>query len=182
MTVTCLYGDLGKTHLAHLWHERVQAHFLTPADMLSSPRDWHDSADYFVADRWEALCHDETWWFHYYNWLREQKKYLLLLADHSPQQWQITLLDLASRVKTAHAIALLPPDDETRAIIFEKILRDHGLFLKPYQMEYLLRRIDRSYAGLERCAKQLRDWVGRLSYRELESIVMEASPESAKLF
>jgi len=146
-TALALHGPAasGKSHLAQVWRRRSGAvealgHFDPPA--LAS-------AGAVVLDldaAWAPLA--ERPLLHLYNLLVERRGHLLLVGRDPPARWPIQLPDLRSRLSTAPAVALLPPDDELRAAVMIKLFADRQLRVDADVVGYLLRRLDRSFAAL----------------------------------
>jgi chromosomal replication initiation ATPase DnaA len=66
-----------------------------------------------------------------------------------PADWNISLPDLKSRLATAQIILLDQPDDELAEQLMLKLFRDRGTSIGIDALAYALRRIERSYAGIE---------------------------------
>lgn len=163
---TCVFGPKGsgKTHLANIWTKRQDAVWITPEMLASSPRDVAEMGSYFVLDNADDV-RDETWLFHFFNVLKlSEGKCWMLTAEKPPSRWSIVLPDLKSRLALCQAVGIQLPDDLTRMAVFNKILRNKGLALRPRYVQYLLSRIDRSYDAIFSWAKILEHTVqsGRL--------------------
>ncbi len=146
-TSLALHGPAasGKTHLAQVWRQRSGAvealgHFDPPG--LASA-----GAVVFDLDAAPGPG-DERPLLHLYNLLAERRGHLLLVGREPPARWPIRLPDLKSRLSTAPAVALLPPDDELRAAVMIKLFADRQLRVDADVVGYLLRRLDRSFAAL----------------------------------
>ena len=95
------------------------------------------------ADGW-----DEAELFHRWNRAQESGTPLLLVADRQP--WNIALPDLASRLGAALQLEIGPPDDAMAAELIEAHAEARGLALGEGATTYLVPRIERSHAGIER--------------------------------
>lgn len=136
----------GKTHLGRIWAERAQAAIVEGPDL-----DGKTVADLvalveisraLVVERAERT--PERALFHLYNLMRERRGFLLLLAEHPPAHWRITLPDLASRLRAAPAVAVAPPDDDLLGSIILKQLADRQLHAGPGVVHYLVSHMERS--------------------------------------
>lgn len=146
-TALALHGPAasGKTHLAQVWRQRSGAvealgHFDPPSLAAAG-------AVVFDLDAAPGPG-DERPLLHLYNLLAERRGHLLLVGREPPARWPIRLPDLKSRLSTAPAVALLPPDDELRAAVMIKLFADRQLRVDADVVGYLLRRLDRSFAAL----------------------------------
>lgn len=98
------------------------------------------------ADRW-----DETDLFHRWNRAQETGETLLLIAsDSDGAGWEITLPDLRSRLGAALHLQIGQPDDAMLADLIEIHAELRGLALGEGALTYLLPRITRSFAEIER--------------------------------
>ena len=136
----------GKTHLGRIWAARAQAAIVEGPDL-----DGKTVADLvalveisraLVVERAERT--PERALFHLYNLMRERRGFLLLLAEHPPAHWRITLPDLASRLRAAPAVAVAPPDDDLLGSIILKQLADRQLHAGPGVVHYLVSHMERS--------------------------------------
>lgn len=136
----------GKTHLGRIWAARAQAAIVEGPDL-----DGKTVADLvalveisraLVVERAERT--PESALFHLYNLMRERRGFLLLLAEHPPAHWRITLPDLASRLRAAPAVAVAPPDDDLLGSIILKQLADRQLHAGPGVVHYLVSHMERS--------------------------------------
>ena len=136
----------GKTHLGRIWAARAQAAIVEGPDL-----DGKTVADLvalveisraLVVERAERT--PERALFHLYNLMRERRGFLLLLAEHPPAHWRITLPDLASRLRAAPAVAVAAPDDDLLGSIILKQLADRQLHAGPGVVHYLVSHMERS--------------------------------------
>lgn len=150
--VMVLYGasGSGKTHLTHVWREMTNAiliagHDLDEARFESLIGDGRaivvDNAD---------LVSEARILFHLYNLCKEYGRYLLLTAKTPPARWGIELKDLSSRLKTAPIAELAEPDDDLIGAVLMKIFMDRQLNVGPDVLGYVLPRMERSFASVNR--------------------------------
>ena len=96
---------------------------------------------------------DETEVFHAWNRAREDGYPLLLTVGDSG--WNIALPDLASRIGAALALEILPPDDELASDLLLAHAAQRGLALGDGARTYLVPRMERSYAAIERIVAEI---------------------------
>jgi len=147
-----VYGPpgCGKTHLAEVFRRHADATRLdhaalarnTARDPASAGGAWivEDADDYLAAEAPEAL-------FHLYNQVREGGGSLFLTGKMPPAQWPVALPDLASRLNAAAAVAIGPPGDELIAALLVKLFADRQLKVGAEVIDYLLKRMERSFAA-----------------------------------
>lgn len=91
---------------------------------------------------------DEVEIFHAWNRAQEQRRPLLIIAEEAPPQWEIGLPDLVSRLKATPVARIGAPDDALLAAVMSKQFHDRGLQPAPEVVNYILARIERSFAGI----------------------------------
>lgn len=99
----------------------------------------------------DALPQDSI--FHRWNRAQESGTPLLLVVDG--QRWDITLPDLASRMGAALQLEIQPPDDEMAADLMLALAAQRGLALGEGAPAYLVPRMERSYAAIERVVAEI---------------------------
>jgi chromosomal replication initiation ATPase DnaA len=114
----------GKSHLARMFARRVPAIVVDDAE---------------AADP-EAL-------FHAWN-AATLAAPLLIVAHKPPRAWPRRLADLASRLDATPQLVIAAPDDALLAALLAKQFRDHGLLVAPDVADFILARIERSFAGV----------------------------------
>lgn len=125
--VTLLTGPegAGKSHLARIFARQAGA---TVLDDLDTARD-----EEAVFHAWNAATAEAP---------------LLLVARTPPRDWAIRLPDLASRLGATPLVSIGAPDDALLAAVAAKRFRDKGLKVSPEVLDYVLARIERSFAGV----------------------------------
>jgi hypothetical protein len=100
-----------------------------------------------AVDDADALPEDEL--FHRWNRAQASGTALLLVSGAAPGAWRVTLPDLASRLGSAWLLRIGAPDDALLAELLEDYARRRGLSLGVGAVEWLLARLERSYAAAE---------------------------------
>jgi chromosomal replication initiation ATPase DnaA len=156
----------GKSHLATVWQLRTGAVAVLAADLprlLAAeplpPAVLLEAADGYVDGARAATTRPLL---HLYNRLREAGGHLLLTARTPPARWTIAPADLRSRLVAAPAVAIGAPDDALLAAVAAKLFADRQLSVGADVISFLVRRIERSFAGLDRV-------VGALDAHAMES-------------
>jgi len=137
--VTLLLGPegSGKSHLGRIFARQANARVLDDVDRVR----------------------DEEALFHAWNAAGPQP--LLLIARIPPRDWGVRLPDLASRLAATPQATIAAPDDALLVAVAAKQFRDRGLRVAPEVIEFLLLRLERSFASVA-------DAVGRLDAAALE--------------
>ncbi|GAB4390453.1 P-loop NTPase family protein [Albidovulum sp.] len=137
----------GKSHLARVWARDAGARILD-ADRLPAGRLVDDGAlaiedvDRIAGDR-EA----ETALFHLHNHVLSRRGRLLMTARSAPSGWPFALADLRSRIRGTALIGIEPPDDALLSAVLVKLFADRQIRVTPQLIEWLVRRIERSFAA-----------------------------------
>lgn len=146
-TALALHGPQGsgKTHLAQVWRRRSGA--VEASGRFDPPALAASGAVVLDLDA-AAGPAEERPLLHLYNLLAERRGHLLLVGREPPARWPVQLPDLRSRLSTAPAVALTPPDDELRAAVMVKLFADRQLRVDADVVGYLVKRLDRSFAAI----------------------------------
>ncbi|MFO0998422.1 MAG: DnaA/Hda family protein [Alphaproteobacteria bacterium] len=156
-----IYGPpgCGKTHLAHVFGASTGAVLLTP-DMLDEadpPILLHGSRFCVLADAGRAAEQRDRAFLHLYNVVSELRGRLLLTSRRPPARWSVALADLRSRVTALPAVAMAEPDDVLIAAVLAKMFSDRQLRVAPGVIEYLVTRMERSFAAARRAVAVIDD-------------------------
>ena len=104
-----------------------------------------------MIDGVEAL--DETEVFHSWNRAQEDGFPLLIVVDG--ENWTITLPDLRSRMGAALQLEIGAPDDDMAAELMLNHALQRGLVLGEGAPAYLIPRMERSYAAIEKIVSEI---------------------------
>lgn len=96
---------------------------------------------------------DETEIFHSWNRAREDGYPLLLTA--AGEGWDIALPDLRSRMGAALLLEIGPPDDDEAHALMLSLAAQRGLALGEGAPAYLVPRMERSHAAIERIVAEM---------------------------
>jgi len=145
----------GKTHLAHLWQERASALIIAGETLTEAalPRLLDRVPPRVAID--DADRAPEHALLHLYNSCIEHRGSLLITAYRPPGSWRVGLEDLRSRLLAAPVVEIGTPDDTLLGAVLIKHFADRQLRVEPEVIAYLVKRIDRSFAGAERIATHL---------------------------
>ena len=173
----------GKTHLASIWGRETGAVSISATE-LTEPRLERLMAEAAVvvedADRMANLPGPaqrqvEALLFHLYNLGMAEGRGLLITGRKPPARWDVQTPDLASRLASMDHIAIEPPDDELLSAILRKLFKDRQLTVGVNVLEYLVRRMERTFAAAEQVVEDL----DRMALAEKRAITR---PLAARLF
>jgi chromosomal replication initiation ATPase DnaA len=145
----------GKSHLAAIWAQAAGARVVAgrALDAASVPQSLATGAVAVEdADRGKI---DEAALFHLLNLAREQGAYVLITARRPPAGWPTRLPDLASRLRALPVVTVDPPDDALLAAVLVKLFADRQLAVDDRLIEFLVHRIERSFAAARAAVAEL---------------------------
>ena len=140
----------GKTHLGRIWAKQANASY-TDARSLKIDKIDKIATTALVIDNISELNFQkdlEGSLFHLHNLLQERKLPFLMIGTGSPQFWNISLSDLMSRIEGTRNAQIVELDDELFPLIMAKLFADRQMYPSPDVIEYLRRRIDRSFSSI----------------------------------
>jgi DnaA regulatory inactivator Hda len=138
----------GKTHLAHVFLARSGGRKLSILDMSADePRDLIEDIPACVIEDAERFLEAglEQALLHLYNALKETGGQLLLTSRRPPSRWPVHLADLRSRLNTATAVRIGPPDDTLMQAVVVKLFADRQLKVDQDVVTFMLARMERSF-------------------------------------
>lgn len=139
----------GKSHLASVWQTMSGARLIQASDIVGlSILALTEIAATSVLFEDAQPEIPETEMFHLFNLMVENKNSMLITSEKSPKQWNLTLPDLASRLRTIPIASIEQPDDQLFAALVVKHFSDRQLAVTPDVVQYLLNRIERSFAAI----------------------------------
>ena len=147
----------GKSHLAAIWADEsgareLSAKFLSIADVPGTL-----ATGALVVEDLEAEDLDEHALFHLINLAREEDAYVLLTSRNAVASLPVTIRDLASRLRALPAVMVTPPDDVLLRSLLIKLASDRQLALDESVINFLVNRIDRSFAAARNAIQTLDD-------------------------
>ncbi|MGA9083810.1 MAG: chromosomal replication initiator DnaA [Pseudolabrys sp.] len=147
----------GKSHLAAIWAESVgarvlSARLLSVADVPSAL-----ATGALVVEDLEASDLDEQALFHLINLAREEGAHVLFTGRSAVAGFPVTIRDLASRLRAVPVVTLTPPDDALIRSLLVKLAADRQLALDEPLINYLVNRIERSFAAARAAVQKLDD-------------------------
>ena len=158
----------GKTHLLSIWARRSRALPVSMGDLagLVPAALAGDLRALAIDDVGDGL--DERALFHVYNALAERRGSLLLAAALPPARWPVAMPDLRSRIVALPAVAIDAPDDALLAAVLVKLFADRQTIVGAATIDYLVTRIERSFAAARRVVALL----DRAACREQRAITV----------
>ena len=83
--------------------------------------------------------------FSLWNAALQDNKYLLITSEKAINTYQFKLPDLKSRVSSSIFVGIKLPSDDLISVILTKNFSDRQIKVEKKHIEYIIKRIDRSY-------------------------------------
>jgi chromosomal replication initiation ATPase DnaA len=147
----------GKSHLAAIWAESAGARVLSAKLLSVTDVPSALATGALVVEDLEATDLDEQALFHLINLAREESAYVLLTGRLAVAGFRVTIRDLASRLRAVPAVMLAPPDDALLRSLLVKLAADRQVALDEPLVNYLVNRIERSFAAAHAAVRRLDD-------------------------
>jgi len=145
----------GKSHLAAIWAREVGARFLAARSLAdANPPAALATGSLVVEDVAEGEF-DERALFHLLNLAREEEAFILLTARTAPAIWNLSIRDLASRLKALPVVAMSAPDDALLRALLVKLFADRQINVDESLIAYLAVRIERTFAAARAMVNRL---------------------------
>lgn len=138
----------GKTHLLHIWAQRVGADLLTLQELPSTPPARPLALD-------DADLAPELALLHILNAAVEAGLPVLLAARRPPSRWNVGLPDLASRLRATSAVEIRPPEDGLLRALLASQLAERQLRVDETVQAWMLLRLARTPAAIREAAARL---------------------------
>lgn len=145
----------GKSHLAAIWAEAAGARVLSAKLLSITDVPAALATGALIVEDLEPLDLDEQALFHLINLAREERAYVLLTARSALSGFPVTIRDLASRLRAVPAVMVTPPDDTLLRALLVKVAADRQLALDESLLNYLVNRIERSFAAAHAAVQRL---------------------------
>jgi chromosomal replication initiation ATPase DnaA len=143
---TYLSGEkgAGKKHLSHIWGHKHHATYLNAHEL--DPQNFLESTKYVVIHVEQPLtsvCEKNL--FHAFNFYKANKAHILFTCTQAPNNLNLTLEDLKSRLATCNFIYLDKPDEETLYQLYTLSFKHKGIQINREVVDFLLMRLERSF-------------------------------------
>ena len=147
----------GKSHLASIWGKRTGAVRLNGVDLTDEIVASMPAHSAIVIEAADMIADQDgqRLLFHALNLTQAENVPLLLTGRTPPARWQIGIPDLVSRVQAMQHIAISEPDDTLLSSILAKLFADRQMTVGEEVVNYLVLRMERSFAAAERTVEQL---------------------------
>ncbi len=184
-TVLLLEGPegAGKTHLAGIWARRAHAWTLPARDIAQADVPRLVSGGALVVEDADRGPVDEAALFHLLNMARERRSHVLITGRGGPDAWGFATRDLVSRLRLAPVARIDPPDEALLRALVVKLFLDRQIVVDTSVVDYLVLRIERSFAAVAEAVDSLDRHAlsaGRRVTRAMAASILPGLEDSAK--
>ena len=134
----------GKSHLASMLKSKTSCQLIESKDLNDQVFFKFKTKEALIIENLEEKV-SETLLFSLWNFALQDNKYLLITSTKPINSYKFKLQDLASRVASSLVIGINLPSDDLISVILAKNFSDKQIKVEKKQIEYIVKRIDRSY-------------------------------------
>jgi len=139
----------GKTHISSILKNKTSALEISSGEL--------DDKIFFEFKTKEALILEnlnekipENLLFSLWNIALQDNKYLLITSKKPISTYKFKMTDLKSRVNSCISIGIKLPNDNLIGVIIAKNFSDKQIYIEKKQIDYIIKRIDRSYEKISK--------------------------------
>ena len=144
----------GKSFILQLFRKKNQFNYISNKEDFEKKYDELFLVDKLILDGFQII---EDKFFSLINHFILHKKYLIISSREPLTMLEIKLLDLKSRLKEFLLIEIQNPSDDLIYSLILKYFSDNQIVIKKNLVEYIVKKIDRSYSSIEKFLIKLND-------------------------
>ncbi|WP_440696084.1 hypothetical protein [Candidatus Pelagibacter sp. HIMB109] len=144
----------GKSFILQLFKKKNQFNYISNKEDFEKKYDELFLLDKLILDGFQI---SEDKFFSLINHFILHKKYLIISSREPLTMLEIKLLDLKSRLKEFLLIEIQNPSDDLIYSLILKYFSDNQIVIKKDLVEYIVKKVDRSYSSIEKFLLKLND-------------------------
>ena len=137
----------GKTHLAIIIKKKINCFFIKASDLNNESLPLIKSKEIFIIDEYQNNV-EEKLFYSVLNQCSLSNQHIVINSLKPIQSFKVKLNDLKSRLGSFVNIGIDLPTDDLIKVIITKNFSDKQVKIDLKLLEYILKNIDRSYAGI----------------------------------
>jgi len=141
-----IYGPLGsgKSHLASILKTKTKYLEIVPKELNENVIFEFKTKEVLIIENFNEKISEELL-FSLWNVALQDNKYFLINSIEPINSYKFKLPDLMSRIKSSLIIGIKLPSDDLISAIIAKNFSDKQIVVEKKHIDYILKRIDRSY-------------------------------------
>tara|TARA_B100000579_G_C22742048_1_gene809599 strand:+ start:447 stop:1106 length:660 start_codon:yes stop_codon:yes gene_type:complete len=139
----------GKTHTASLLKNKTSILKIQNSEVNDEIFSKFKTKEALVIEDFDEKI-SESLLFSLWNKILQDNKYLLITSKKPINSYKFKLEDLNSRINSCIRIGIKLPSDNLITVILAKNFSDKQISIKKNQIDYILKRIDRSYENISK--------------------------------
>ena len=139
----------GKTHTASLLKNKTTILKIQSSEINDEIFSKFKTKEALILEDFDEKI-SESLFFSLWNKILQDNKYLLITSKQPITNYKFKLEDLNSRINSCIRIGIKLPSDNLIAVILSKNFSDKQISVKKNQIDYILKRIDRSYEKISK--------------------------------
>jgi len=146
-----IFGPVGsgKTHTASLLKNKTSILKIQNSEVNDEIFSKFKTKEALVIEDFDEKI-SESLLFSLWNKILQDNKYLLITSKKPINSYKFKLEDLNSRINSCIRIGIKLPSDNLITVILAKNFSDKQISIKKNQIDYILKRIDRSYENISK--------------------------------
>ena len=144
----------GKSFILQLFRKKNQFNYISNKEDFEKKYDGLFLIDKLILD---GFLINEDKFFSLINHFILHEKYLIISSREPLTMLEIKLLDLKSRLKEFLLIEIQNPSDDLIYSLILKYFSDNQIVIKKDLVEYIVKKVDRSYSSIEKFLLKLND-------------------------
>jgi len=134
----------GKSHLASILKTKTKCLEIIPSELNESVISEFKTREALIIENFNNKISEELL-FSLWNIALQDNKYFLINSTKPINSYKFKLPDLTSRIKSSLIIGIKLPSDDLITAIIAKNFSDKQITVKEKHIDYIIKRIDRSY-------------------------------------
>ena len=134
----------GKSHLASILKNKTSYLKINSNELNEKIFTRYKTKEAIIIENLDEKI-SEKLLFALWNVAMQDNKYLMITSKKSIVSYKFKLKDLASRITSSLIIGIKLPSDDLISVILAKNFSDKQIKVKKKHIEYIIKRIDRSY-------------------------------------
>ncbi len=155
----------GKSHLAHIWANKVLSCLPRPVEIpfiparqinMKNVNKLTNVHQFLVIEDLETTVNEEAL-FHLYNNYNVPERFILFTSEQPPSKIPFKLPDLRSRLNIIPTVEIYHPDDEMLTALIAKLFNDRQIIISQEILNHILKHTERSFEFVSKLIAEIDD-------------------------